>query len=98
MIDFLYSRWRGEVPLERVFGRDMLLIGTAINIACAAASFALASAGYPRFLTLLAGLAPVPWNLFLFLAVWRSAERDDGPAGVSAKVIAAFWLATMFVL
>ena len=98
MPDFLKSRWNGETPLETVFLRDMLLVGTAINIAAAVASYALLAADYPTWLAVAVLSLPVPWNIFLFFAVWRSAERDDGPAGLTAKIIAVMWLATMFVL
>jgi hypothetical protein len=98
MTSFLETRWNGEAPLEMVFWRDMLLVGTAINVASAAAGFALLSADYPRVLALLLHMLPVPWNLFLIVAVWRSADREGGPPAVTAKVIGVMWLMTMFVL
>lgn len=98
METFLISRWNGEAPLEKVFWRDMLIVGTALNIAAAAAGFALLSAGYSDALALLVFFLPLPWNLFLFVAVWRSANREGDPAGLTAKVIASMWLITMFVL
>lgn len=98
MKSFLQSRWRGEAPLEAVFWRDMLAVGTALNIASAAAAFALLSADYPGVLAVLLHMLPVPWNLFLILAVWRSADREGGPPAVTAKTIGVMWLMTMFVL
>lgn len=98
MKSFLQSRWRGEAPLETVFLRDMLLVGTAINIAAAVAAHYLREAEMPGALVLLLNLAPVPWNLFLALSLWRSADRDEESAGTAAKAIGVMWLMTMFVL
>lgn len=98
MKSFLLSRWRGEAQLETVFLRDMLLVGTVVTVAALAAAHGLPAAGVPPGLAALAVFLPLPWNIFLYLAVWRSADRDDGPAGLTAKTIGTMWLITMFVL
>jgi hypothetical protein len=98
MNSFLETRWNGEAPLETVFWRDMLLVGTAINIASAAAAWGLLAADMQPALAVLLHMLPVPWNLFLIVAVWRSADREGGPPAVTAKVIGVMWLMTMFVL
>lgn len=79
---FAADRWRGEAPLETVFWRDMIIVGTLINIFAAALSMALFAAGAPGGIALLVFFAPVPWNLFLFMAVWRAVERGAGEGGV----------------
>ena len=98
MKSFLQSRWRGAAPLEAVFLRDTLLVGTAINIAAAVAAYLMREAEMPEALALLVRLAPVPWSLFLALAVWRCADRDEESAGTAAKAIGVMWLMTMLVL
>lgn len=98
MSGFLQTRWNGEAPMETVFLRDMLLVGTTVNIACAVAAWTMRSADMHVLFPLLARMLPVPWTLFLFVAVWRSAERDGGSACLSVKVIAVMWLITMFVI
>ncbi len=95
---FLLSRWRGEAPLETVFLRDMLLVGTGLTIAAAVAAHAMRDAGMAEALAVAVSMLPVPWNMFLFYAVWRCSERDGGPGGLAARVIAVMWLITMFVI
>lgn len=98
MTSFLQSRWLGEVPLETVFWRDMLLVGSLLNMAAAAAAYAMIAADYPGLLAMLVFVLPLPWNLFLLVAVWQSADRDGGAAALTAKVISVIWLVAMFVV
>ena len=98
MWPFIEKRWRGEVELETVFLRDMLLLGSAITIAAALATWGLREAGMARPLPLAVSLLPVPIDMFLFVAVWRTAGNEGGPAAWSAKAIAVMWLAAMFVM
>ena len=92
---FLLSRWRGEVPLETVFARDMLIEGTLINILAAASGILLLVFGTPTPICVLIYFAPLPWNLFLFLSVWRSAENAGA---VGAKLGAVLWFMVMLAL
>jgi hypothetical protein len=86
------------VPLETVFWRDMLGIGTAINLMAAASAMLLFMAGKPTAICLLVFFSAVPWNLFLFLSVWHSAENTKGPGAVVAKVGSVLWFVLMFAL
>lgn len=95
---FVLSRWRGQVPLETVFWRDMLLVGTAINLMAAASAIALLISGMPTPICLLVFFSPFPWNLFLFLSVWRSAENAKAPGALAAKIGAPLWFAVMLAL
>jgi hypothetical protein len=98
MTSFLQTRMRGEAPLETVFWRDMLAVGTVVNLAATVAAFALFAAEYPAWLGLAVNFLPLPWNLFLFVAVWRSAEREGGPSATTAKVVGVLWFAVMIGL
>ncbi len=95
---FLLSRWRGEAPLGIVFWRDMILVGTALNIAAALAAVLLLAADAPTPLALLVYFAPLPWSIFLFFAVWRCAEKAGGPDAITAKIGAMIWLVVVIVL
>jgi hypothetical protein len=92
MKSFLLSRWRGQAPLETVFWRDMIVIGTAVNIAAACAALALLIHGAGTPTALAVHFAPAPWNLFLFLSVYRSADNAAGVNVLAAKAGAALWL------
>jgi hypothetical protein len=89
---FLRSRWRGEVPLGVVFWRDMIGVGTALNILSAMIALLLLAAEAGTPIVLLAYFAPVPWNLFLFFSVWRSASNTGGQHASLAKAMAAAWV------
>ncbi|TIS02853.1 MAG: hypothetical protein E5X13_08475 [Mesorhizobium sp.] len=75
---FLRSRWQGNVPLDRLFWRDMLLAGTAINIASSGLALVLLGLKLPLWLVLTVHFLPAPYNIFLALAVWRTAETAGG--------------------
>ncbi len=98
MNSFLQTRMRGETPLETVFWRDMLALGSALNIAATAAALGLHAAGYPAWVGLTVNFLPLPWNLFLATAVWISAEREGGPAATTAMIVSALWFVVMIVL
>jgi hypothetical protein len=89
---FLRSRWRGEVPLGIVFWRDMVCVGTALNVLGTMVALLLLAAGAGTPTVLLVHFSPVPWNLFLFLSVWRSASNTDGQHAALAKAMAAVWV------
>lgn len=98
MHPFLQSRLDGGVPLETVFWRDMLAIGSVVNVAFTAAALAMLSGGYPAALALVVNLLPVPWNAFLLVSVWKAAEREGGPPATTANVVAAIWFLVMIAL
>jgi hypothetical protein len=68
---FFRSRWRGEVPQRVLFWRDMVLVGTLINLLFTGVALAVAASG--GSMALAAGLhfSPLPYNAFLVAAVWR---------------------------
>ena len=95
---FLTTRLSGEAPLETVFWRDMLLVGSLVNIAATALALALLAADYPPLPALAINFAPIPYNLFLVLACWRSAAREGGPPATTATIVSTLWFAVMMVL
>jgi len=89
---FFTSRWRGEVPLGILFWRDMVCVATAISLAVTLAAVALLGLGFPLPVVLAVNFSPLPYNLFLFAAVWRACRgRVDWPAQV-APLGSAVWL------
>jgi hypothetical protein len=98
LYDFLASRWNGRVPIERLFWRDLLLVGTALNAATTLAALALLTAQAPLWATLIVHFAPVPYNLFLAFAVWRTAEQKPWAAAVAYQAAALLWLFAALLL
>ncbi|MFN7782986.1 MAG: hypothetical protein ACK5PG_09625 [Lysobacterales bacterium] len=92
-VDFFRLRWYGEVPMRRLFWSDMLLIGTLINLTASVAALALVAGGAPAWLAVALHFAPVPYNLFLLLAVGRSPERGTG-----IELLAGLWFVAMLLV
>ena len=90
---FLARRWQGAVPWRVLFWRDMLAAGTLVNLLASFVSLMLASQGAPLAVAVLVHFAPLPYNLFLVLALWRLPRR---PSLVAAA--AAAWLVVVTVL
>ena len=95
---FVRTRWRGEVPLATLFWRDMMTIAAIINIAMMFASLALLAGEAPTWVVALVFLSPLPWNVFLVLCVFRTAEREGGRLASFAKTGAILWLVVITIL
>ncbi|TGT78646.1 hypothetical protein EN802_03145 [bacterium M00.F.Ca.ET.159.01.1.1] len=89
---FFRARWRGEAPLDRLFWRDMLLVGTAISITSSALALVLLGSKLPLWLVLAVHFLPVPYNIFLTVAVWRTAEKAGGFKAQLMMLGSALWL------
>ncbi|MDX8483075.1 hypothetical protein RFN28_32175 [Mesorhizobium sp. VK24D] len=89
---FFRSRWQGKTPLVRLFWRDMLLVGTAINIALSGLALVLLGLKLPLWLVLTVHFLPVPYNIFLTLAVWRTVEKTGGAKASLMMLGSALWL------
>ncbi|CDX25288.1 conserved hypothetical protein [Mesorhizobium sp. ORS 3324] len=96
--DFFKSRWQGKTPLDRLFWRDMLLVGTAVNIASSGLALVLLGLKLPLWLVLTVHFLPVPYNIFLTIAVWRTAEKTGGFKAQLVMLGSALWLIATAVL
>lgn len=92
MTDFFRMRWRREVLLDRLFWRDMLLVGTILNVASSALALILLGLKLPLGLVLAVHFLPVPYNIFLTIAVWRTAEKSGGLKAQLMMLGSALWL------
>ena len=86
--------WRGEIPLGEAFWRYTVLYGLLINLVTHGLFFALLVQDAPMALLALAFALPVPYNLFMIVAVWRSADRYPGPKSRAdlASATAVLWM------
>lgn len=94
---FFRSRWLGGVPLDRLFWRDMVVVGTAINVASSVAALILLGLKLPLALVLAVHFAPVPYNVFLTFAVWRTAGKSSGAKASLMTLGATLWLILVVV-
>ncbi|MDM7943472.1 MAG: hypothetical protein QUV35_12675 [Hydrogenophaga sp.] len=83
---FFTRRWRAEVPLHLLFWRDMLLVGSLINVLLTGVALALVAAGGSVALAAAVHFSPLPFNLFLVASVWRL------PAGGALRWASLVWL------
>ena len=68
---FFSARWRAQVPMRVLFWRDMLLVGTLINVLATGIALAMAASGVDMAWAAAVHFTPLPYNLFLVGAVWR---------------------------
>ncbi len=91
--NFFARRWRGEVPLRRLLWRDMLGIGTAVNILATFVALMVASQGASAWVAVAIHFAPLPYNVFLVAAVHRAASRSS-----FTLTLALIWLVVVTVV
>jgi hypothetical protein len=90
--NFFLSRWRGQVPLRRLFWRDMLLVGSVLNLLATFVALMLAAQGAGAGIAALVHFSPLPYNLFLYAALQRAPQRRQGHL-----VAGLAWLVVMTV-
>ncbi|MGI8705098.1 MAG: hypothetical protein ACR2JJ_04795 [Sphingomicrobium sp.] len=98
MLEVVQRYLAGEAPLPRVFGRDMLLIGTVVNLVAGGIALVAFSMGLSLWAWLVIHLSPVPYNALLCVSVWRSAARQECHWSELARVGAVIWFAVMLVV
>ena len=80
------------MPFARLFWRDMLLVGSAINLGFGFLALMLLAQGVATATAIALHFAPLPYNLFLFAALWR---RPGRPLWLSASAVLWLLLATL---
>lgn len=94
MTTLLRRLWRGEVSLAQAFWEYAIAYGLLLNLATSVAAFALFAAKAPALYGAAFFLLPVPYNLLVLVAVWRSAGRYRGPRHWAdlARIAVLFWV------
>lgn len=95
---FFTSRWFGLVPIKTLFWRDMMLVGTGLNVVTSLASLAMLAAKLPLAAVLGIFFAPLPYNLFLAFAVWRTSEKRRVAGAFAYQITAVLWLLAAIVV
>ncbi|MGE0500948.1 MAG: hypothetical protein AB7I79_04725 [Rhizobiaceae bacterium] len=89
---FFRSRLDGAVPLDRLFWLDMALVGTLINLATSFAALVALGLKWPAWAWIAVYLSPLPYNLFLVMAVWRTSASAAPGVAATARAGALAWL------
>jgi hypothetical protein len=71
--------WRGEVGMARAFWEYAIVYGSLANLTTTAFALAALMAGWPALLAVAIFFLPLPYNVLVVVAVWRSAGCYTGP-------------------
>lgn len=88
--NYFSRRWRGCVPLPQLLWRDIIGIGTLINLVATMLALAAVTQDAPSGLAVALHFAPLPYNLFLFGALLRTPGRNEFAVGLTLA-----WLVLM---
>ncbi|MBZ0163760.1 MAG: hypothetical protein K8H74_13750 [Notoacmeibacter sp.] len=95
---FFATRWRGETAIDRLVLFDMLLAATGINIVAAFAAVMMLGFKLPEWIAIVTYVAPMPYNIFLVLAVWRTTGNIPPRAARNYRLAALVWLAAAVLI
>jgi hypothetical protein len=70
--------WHGRIPLSRAFWEYAIIYGSVAALITTLLSLAAFANGWPVALGLAIHFLTTPYNLFMIVAVWRSASRYQG--------------------
>lgn len=86
--------WAGEIPLGQAFWRYAVVYGLLINSVAHGLFFALLVKDAALVPVAIAFALPIPYNLLAAVAVWRSADRYQGPKTRAelARIAAVIWM------
>ena len=92
MKDQVGRLWRGEVGLARVFWEYAIGFGTLANLITTMLALAVLMSGFPMLAVAIFFL-PLPYNVLIVVAVWRSAGHYRGPPvwATLARVVVVAW-------
>ena len=90
---FIGKRWRGEASLNRLYWRDMLIVGSFINLFTGFVALMIAAQGGVLWVAAMVHFASLPYNVFLVLALWRTPGHGKVMAWTSLV-----WLVTVTVI
>jgi hypothetical protein len=77
------SRWRGEARLRQLYWRDMMIVGSIINLFTGFMALMIAAQGGDLWVAAMVHFATLPYNVFLVLALWRTPGRSTVMAWTS---------------
>jgi len=98
VIGYFQRLWWVEVPLARVFWRDMAVVGTLVNVAAIGAAVVVVALGASTGVGIAIFAAPTPYNIFLVAAVWRRADIERTEWAWPARIGALAWLLLAFLI
>lgn len=86
------SRWRGAANLSQLYWRDMLVVGSLVNLFTGFVALMIAAQGGDLWVAAMVHFATLPYNVFLVLALWRTPGRSTVMAWTSLVWLGAVTL------
>lgn len=74
---FFGSRWGGQALPSRLFWRDMMLVGSLINLVTGFVALMIAAQGGEFWIAAIVHFATLPYNVFLVRSLWRTPGRSE---------------------
>lgn len=71
--------WTGEIPLPETFWHYAVGWGLGINIGTSFLFLAVMENDVSVYIQIAVYFLPTPYNIFMLIAVWQSANRYPGP-------------------
>ncbi|SEI14142.1 hypothetical protein SAMN05216228_102770 [Rhizobium tibeticum] len=87
LLRYLRQRSRDRVPIKVLLWRDTFVCGTVINLSFLGLAILIVQLGYPDWLAVVVFFVPIPFNIFLWSAVWRAAAQVAGMAAWIARTL-----------
>jgi hypothetical protein len=94
---FFSERWANSIPLERLFWRDMLFVGTVLNLSCLAAAMMLAAQNVSPWVYGPVFLMALPYNIFIWHCVWNATAWSVSGQRMFVRTTATIWLLAVIV-
>jgi hypothetical protein len=96
----LATLWAGEAPLGEVFWNYDVAGGLLVNAIGTILYLWALTAGASLLLIYLPRAVPIPYNIFMLVADWRSAARYPGPRERAelARAVIILWTAAECLL
>lgn len=93
-VETLRKLWAGRMPLPRAFWEFAIFYGFVLNLFTTVGCFALLAMDVPAAIAMTVFFLALPYNLFVLVAVWRSAARYPGPPhwANAARVAVTLWV------
>lgn len=93
MTGWFRRRWLGQVPPATLWWRDMLVLGTVLNLCAAFAALLAYALGAGTAWALALHFSMLPLNVFLLLCLWRRPDRTK-----AQLALASAWFVAMVVI
>jgi hypothetical protein len=88
---YFTARWRGRVSLDRLLWLDMILVGTALNLATTFVALMMLGFKAPTVVAVATHFAALPYNFFVVAAIWRKTNGMAAGYAMTARGIALAW-------